>query len=309
LIEKLFMELKWLEDLLSVAEIGNFSRAAAVRHVTQSALSRRIQSLELWIGVELLDRSQHPISLTPEGREFLPVAHKIIAQSYDAKRRAMANSRIADTGVRVACLHTLALYFLPDLFADLRRKVGAFEVSIVAETRTVEEYLTALLNGGSDFFISYSHPSVPFDIDPEAFPSKKIGIDRMMPYLAGACAMDTLDKAADAPIPYLEFSKTSYMSHVVGSILQAAPKPLNLSPVFRASLAESLFTAAQSGLGLAWLPESIIHGRMVAPPPASGQTRWSSAMTIRIYRSAQNSIRTVEAIWNALDAAESASVT
>lgn len=298
------MELKWLEDLLSVAETGSFSRAAETRHVTQSALSRRIQSLELWVGVELFDRSQYPISLTPEGQEFIPVAHEIIAQSYDAKRKAMANSRIADTGVRVACLHTLALYFLPSLFADLRRKVGVFEVSIVAETRTIEEYLAALLNGGSDFFISYNHPSVPFDIDPEAFPSKQIGIDRMTPYQAGGCVLDSLDKASGAPIPYLEFSKTSYMSHVVGSILQAAPTRLNLSPVFRASLAESLFSMAQSGLGLAWLPESIIHGRMVAPPPTSELAPWSSPMTIRIYRSAQNSIRTVEAIWNALDAFE-----
>lgn len=300
------MELKWLEDLVSVSEIGNFSRAAEARHVTQSALSRRIQSLELWVGVELLDRSQHPISLTPEGQDFIAVARDIIAQSQDAKRRAVASSRIADTGVRIACLHTLALYFLPGLFADLRGKIGPFEASIVAETRTIDEYLTALSNGGSDFFISYDHPSVPFDIDPEAFPSKEIGIDRMIPFRAGTSVADSIGNASTTPIPYLEFSNTSYMSHVVGSILQNAPTKLNLVPVFRASLAESLFTAAKEGLGIAWLPESIINGGFGAPLSAPPVDCWSTTMKIKIYRAAQNNIRTVEAIWSALDGRDAA---
>lgn len=295
------MELKWLEDLQSVSEFGNFSRAAEARHVTQSALSRRIQSLELWVGVDLLDRSQHPISLTPEGRDFITVARDIIAQSHDAKRRAMASSRIADTGVRIACLHTLALYFLPGLFADLRGRIGPFEASIVAETRTIDEYLAALLNGGSDFFISYDHPSVPFDIDPEAFPNKEIGIDRMVPFRVGMSVADSIRDAGSQPIPYLEFSNTSYMSHVVGSVLQDAPEKLNLIPVFRASLAESLFSAAREGLGIAWLPESIINGGFNGPPHSAPEDPWSTTMKIKIYRAAQNNIRTVEAVWTALD--------
>lgn len=298
------MELKWLEDLLSVAEIGSFSRAAAVRHVTQSALSRRIQSLELWIGVELLDRSQHPISLTPEGQDFIAVARDIIARSHDAKRRAMATSRIADTGVRIACLHTLALYFLPDLFTQLRRRVGPFEAAIVAETRTIEEYLTALLNGGSDFFICYDHPSVTFDIDPVDFPSKVIGTDRMMPFHAGTPATDVIRDAGRDPIPFLEFSKTSYMSHVVGSILRDGSAKLNLVPIFRASLAESLFTAARAGLGIAWLPESIINGGFGTSATIQSNDPWSTTMKIRVYRAARNNIRTVEAIWTALDEPE-----
>ena len=40
------METKWLEDFISLDETNNFSRSAALRHVTQPAFSRRIQSLE-----------------------------------------------------------------------------------------------------------------------------------------------------------------------------------------------------------------------------------------------------------------------
>ena len=52
------MESKWLEDFVSLAETGSFSRSAALRHVTQPAFSRRIRSLEAWLGADLIDRSR-----------------------------------------------------------------------------------------------------------------------------------------------------------------------------------------------------------------------------------------------------------
>ena len=50
------METRWLEDFVSLAETRSFSRSAQLRHVTQSAFSRRIQSLETWAGTDLVDR-------------------------------------------------------------------------------------------------------------------------------------------------------------------------------------------------------------------------------------------------------------
>ena len=61
------METKWLEDFISLAETHNFSRSAALRHVTQPAFSRRIQSLENWLGIDLVDRTSYPTRLTPAG--------------------------------------------------------------------------------------------------------------------------------------------------------------------------------------------------------------------------------------------------
>ena len=76
------METKWLEDFVSLAETRSFSRSAQLRHVTQPAFSRRIQSLEAWAGTLLVDRSSYPTRLTPAGEilydqslELLQVLH------------------------------------------------------------------------------------------------------------------------------------------------------------------------------------------------------------------------------------------
>ncbi len=55
------METKWLEDFVSLAETRSFSRSAQLRHVTQPAFSRRIQALEAWAGIDLVDRSSYPV--------------------------------------------------------------------------------------------------------------------------------------------------------------------------------------------------------------------------------------------------------
>jgi DNA-binding transcriptional LysR family regulator len=63
------METKWLEDFVSLAETRSFSRSAQLRHVTQPAFSRRIQALEAWAGIDLVDRSSYPTRLTPGRRD------------------------------------------------------------------------------------------------------------------------------------------------------------------------------------------------------------------------------------------------
>ena len=59
------MELKWLDDYIALIETGCFSAAAARRHVSQPAFSRRIQMLEDWLGVTLIDRTRKPLQFTP----------------------------------------------------------------------------------------------------------------------------------------------------------------------------------------------------------------------------------------------------
>lgn len=120
------MELKWLEDFICVAEKGHFAQAADIRFVTQSALSRRIQSLELWIGTPLFDRSEHPIKLTAAGREFIKTARHIVDQSYEAREIANEYSKIGDNSIKISCLHTLALKFIPNLISDLHQQAGPF---------------------------------------------------------------------------------------------------------------------------------------------------------------------------------------
>jgi len=86
------MELRHLRYFLAVAEEGSLSDAAKRRlHTAQPSLSRQIRDLELEVGVKLLERRPHGITLTPGGRVFLDHARMALIQvetAAEAARRA-----------------------------------------------------------------------------------------------------------------------------------------------------------------------------------------------------------------------------
>ncbi len=294
------MELKWLEDLLSVASEGHFARAAEERHITQSALSRRIKALEFWAGVELLDRSRHPISLTPAGEEFCQIARGIVQQTYEARSVAREFERRAENSITIASLHTLALFYVPRLVKRLSGDIADFQASVVAETRTVEEYFESLASGISDLFLCYSSSADSVNPNDARLLRMKLGTDHMRPYQHRKEPPVDLGDGCQEKIQYLQYSGTAYMSRVVESITDKAPFRDRLRAVYRASLAESLFVAAQHGLGMAWLPDSIIKGNPLSSSLVQCSEEWTEPMTVVAFRSVSNTRPIVQKVWNFL---------
>ncbi len=72
------MNIKQLEHLLALADAGSFSRAAEKLFITQSALSRSIQSLEDDLGGKVLDRIGKRNELTPLGLDVVARARHIV---------------------------------------------------------------------------------------------------------------------------------------------------------------------------------------------------------------------------------------
>jgi len=72
------MNIKHLEHLLAMADTGSFSRAAEKLFITQSALSRSIQSLEDELGGKVLDRIGKRNEFTPLGLDVVSRARHIV---------------------------------------------------------------------------------------------------------------------------------------------------------------------------------------------------------------------------------------
>ena len=73
------VELRQLRYFVTLAEELHFGRAAEREHIVQSALSQQVQRLERELGVRLLERSTHHVSLTAAGVVFLVEARQILA--------------------------------------------------------------------------------------------------------------------------------------------------------------------------------------------------------------------------------------
>ena len=82
------MNLRQLAHLTALAEQGSFSRAAECLHLTQSALSRSLQTLEDELGARLIDRAGTRSTLTPLGEAVLARARRITLEAAEIQRSA-----------------------------------------------------------------------------------------------------------------------------------------------------------------------------------------------------------------------------
>jgi DNA-binding transcriptional LysR family regulator len=102
-----------VQAFVTVAELGGFGKAARELHITQTALTRRIQKLEAYLALRLLDRTTRRVDLTPVGREFLPQARAIVQEMTTAVERLKDISQRARGNITLACIPSMTSHVLP----------------------------------------------------------------------------------------------------------------------------------------------------------------------------------------------------
>lgn len=295
------METAWLEDFLALSVTLNFSRAAEARNVTQSAFSRRIRNLEMWVGARLVDRSVYPAALTPAGQSFRAAAEDLVQALHHARAEAQGRTPDRSPVIAFAALHTLALSFFPAWVRGLEDRLGPFRTRMSATN--VHDCIDALVAGACDLMLCYSHPIVPTAVDTSRYPSLRLARDRVLP----VCAPDAhgrplydLEAGGEAPLPYLCYTPDSFLGRVVEVIVGREGIAGRLDFRYENSMSEALKAAALEQQGLAWMPESAIRrevaeGRLVA----AGGPRFAMDMDIRLYRAAERGSREVLRLWAA----------
>ena len=109
-----------IEAFVAAAELNNFTYAARRLNLTPSAVSNLISELELSLGFALFERTTRKITLTPDGREFLPAALSVLRQINLAMAAAAdVRNRSVDV-VRVAAPLSVASLILPRLIGEYR---------------------------------------------------------------------------------------------------------------------------------------------------------------------------------------------
>ncbi|SFU30829.1 LysR substrate-binding domain-containing protein [Pseudoduganella namucuonensis] len=292
------MDIKWLEDFLSLAQTRNFSRSAEDRSVTQSALSRRIQSLEAWVGADLVDRSTYPLVLTPAGKMFSVAATEAMRLLNDT-RAVLRVQETSDQVLRVSAGHALALNFFPNWLNSAQARHGPLRARILPAN--IHDSVLSLVEGNCDLLLCYHHAELPIELDPKRFEYLHLGDETVMPVSvpnrAGSPAY-CLPGGKAAPLPYLAYTATSYFGRVVQRIQTRAGQPGCLQNCYESDLAELLKTMALSGHGLAWLPESCIarelaEGKLVR----AGGDQWTMRLEIRLFRAIDRRKPMLDELW------------
>ncbi|TKC91836.1 LysR family transcriptional regulator [Trinickia terrae] len=294
------MEIKWIEDFLALAQHMSFSRAAEARSVTQSGFSRRIKSLEEWIGAELIDRSAYPPPLTSAGKLLRENAEEILRLVYDTRSMIRNQQRTPGIALQIAAGHTISLNFLPPWLSSLNERCGEISARVVA--LDVHEAIQMIVSGNCDLLLAYHHPELPLRLDPHRFAHVTIGRDVLAPLAAPRSrgeAAHALPGTKARPVPLLAYSEDSFFGRCLGLVKKRGPAHAWLHPVYEADMAELLKKMALQGHGAAWLPKSAVTRELAdGSLVEAGGAAWSLPLEIRLYRDLSNENAALERVWN-----------
>lgn len=148
------MDSKKLAAFLTVAQVGNLTRAAQKMNYTQSGMTHMMNALEKELGVALLRRGRNGVTLTPEARNLLPKIEAMVSAARELESVLDAMKGSAVDRIRVGAYPSMAEHWLPEILRSFRQEIPgtAVELRIIPGT---ENY--AMLRAGDldCAFVSY----------------------------------------------------------------------------------------------------------------------------------------------------------
>lgn len=140
-----------VQAFVLIAELGSYRRASESVGLTQTALTRRIQKLEGFLGAMLLDRTTRTVRLSAVGREFLPLATRLIADFTQGIERLRTTSRLGVGDVTVATVQSIAFRRMPAVLQAYARDHPQNRVQILERSGAL--VTEAVRKGEADFGI------------------------------------------------------------------------------------------------------------------------------------------------------------
>jgi DNA-binding transcriptional LysR family regulator len=154
-----------LRAFVAVAELNSFRAAADSIHLSQPALSRRVEKLELALGVRLFERTTRSVSLTAVGRDFSRKARALLDDLENSllSMQAVAASQLGE--VVIACVPSAVYYFLPKVLRLFHQQYPRIRVRIIDDSANA--VLESVARGEADFginIIGTQEPEIEFDV-------------------------------------------------------------------------------------------------------------------------------------------------
>lgn len=249
------MRLEWLEDILAVHDAGSLRAAADLRLLTASAFTRRIKVVEEAIGAEIFDRSNKPVTLRPHVMELVPRMREIAAGI--RQMRSELNGLGQDVQMaRMICQHTLSVSWAP----KVARRLASTGLQLRIRSGTKDECAFSVLKNDSDFALVYENPETEKTEEADLFDRIKLSTEQFLPVVASRGNLELGHDAQTEVIPIIVYPRNLFLGEALEQALtkRADPK-VRMSTVAESGLGPAVLEFVREGLGVGWLPRSIVE--------------------------------------------------
>lgn len=265
------MELRQFELFSVLAEERHFGRAAVRLHVSQPALSYQIQRLEEELGLSLLERSTRKVELTAAG-EALRDGVQLLLDDTEALTERVKRIARGDIGVvRIGCVASALQGFIPSVVRSARERHP--DVQFILSEKKTGAQLEDLVSGRLDVGLVHRTNRVPAGIELVELFSQPVGLALPDNHAATAAPLVRLHTLAEESFVLFPRALEPDTYDLFVNACVAAGFAPRISQ--EAENIQTLLALVAAGLGIAFVPESVMDGsprpgivfRRVTPAP------------------------------------------
>ena len=250
------LEIRWIEDLLALEKEKSISKAAEIRHVTQSAFTRRIQNIEDTLGFQILKRHNKNIDFTDAGQILLSSSKNIQNQLTTTIQYLEKNIKNNELSIKFSVSHSLITQFFPQFIHKLYADIEDIKLEIIASN--LKQGMRLLKEGSCDFLICYCDQHTLKQLDHAYFAFHKITEMEILPVAATHSKFQNY--SLDQNFPLLAYSKQAYLRKCVDECIEDS---LDYRILYETDNAGDLKALVLQGLGVAWLPRLLIENEIL----------------------------------------------
>lgn len=294
------MELRWLEDLVALAEAGSLTRAAELRNVTQPAFTRRIQQIEQWLGAPVIDRSVRPARVSPAILRKIEDVRALTGELRQL-RRDVVDWDASQRRVSIGSQHSLSAGLLPCFVAKLQVQKPTLTIRLRSANR--EDCHTLLMTRQASMLVIYEVDGLPIAPNETLIERRIIGRDKLCP-VASPRRRDLIGSsgADQTRIPIIGYPPDVFFGVVFTSrVLPTLQSQHYIDVLCETALVPSVLALALEGVGVAWLPRTLCASQLTSGALVDLSPRYGAIdMQIVSARLLTPRPQHVEAVWNAL---------
>jgi LysR family transcriptional regulator, hypochlorite-specific transcription factor HypT len=255
------MRLEWLEDILAVAETGSFREAAERRRLTQSAFSRRVNSIEDHIGIALFDRSRKPVQLRPATEGQRDQIVRLVSELRQLMMDLRQGDRQTSNRIVIASQHALTAALTPTLLDGIQ--TGNAHIFVKLRSANLDDCFAMLLSRQADIAIVYRQPDEEHPISTEYIETTCLGQDRLVPVIGTAKAAQLNESFRRGELPYIAYPNEVFLGRVLDQkVLPIVRRQTNPTAKAETALTLAALEMAAVGVAVAWVPETLAAVRI-----------------------------------------------
>lgn len=123
---------------VAVAEAGSLAKVARERRISRPAVTRAIKALEDHVGVQLLNRTTHNLSLTEAGERYLASTRRILADIADGERAAAGDHGRPTGHLRLTVSVMFSTLHVVPILSEFLAKYTEVSTTLICADRVVD---------------------------------------------------------------------------------------------------------------------------------------------------------------------------